>query len=72
MWFSGTVGSADRTSNGPYSKVGFRVAYDAMWLHGIAVAPDAVQDFGFGLDRDIDANENGIFHGLFLGLDMRW
>ena len=55
-----------------HPKVGMRVAYDAFWLHGIAQAQDAVEDFGFGLENDIDAGENGIFHGLFIGLDMRW
>lgn len=52
--------------------VTLRASYDALWLHGVAEAPDGLEDFGFGLSSDIDANENGIFHGLSLGLEMRW
>jgi hypothetical protein len=55
-----------------HPRVSARIAYDATWLHGVAIAPDDIQEFGFGLTDEIDANENGIFHGLSLGVEMRW
>ena len=55
-----------------HPNVAARISYDAMWLHGVALAPSGVDNFGIGLSEDINANENGIFHGLSLGIEMKW
>ena len=55
-----------------HPKVAARIAYDALWLHGVGRAADGMEEFGFGLSKDMDANENGFYHGLTLGLEMKW
>ena len=55
-----------------HPRIAARIAYDAMWLHGVAIAPDGIEQLGSGLTKDINAGENGIFHGLSLGLELRW
>jgi hypothetical protein len=52
---------------------GLRVGYNAMWIQGVAMAPDQL-DFSFASTSGADLNTAGgmFLHGVNVGLESRW
>lgn len=53
-------------------RTNFRVGYQAMWLEGVALAPNQNGDISYATNRETVDLSGVIYQGGYLGLDLSW
>jgi hypothetical protein len=49
-----------------------RLGYQAMWLEGVAILPEQLDDLAVPLLGDLDMSGSPLYHGATLGLQLDW
>ncbi len=49
-----------------------RLGYQAMWLEGVAVLPEQLDDLAVPLLGDLDMSGSPLYHGVTVGLQLDW